>query len=279
MNKKDIISKEINFEGKPLRLETGELATMTNLTVKATWGDTVLLVTVVTSDYNPEIDYFPLNVNYVEKMFATGSIKSSRFVKRDGRATDDARIAGRAIDHSIRPLFPNDFSDETQIVVTVLSVDPDADAEFLAMLTVSATLTASDIPWNGPMAPARVGYIKGEYKLCPTRHSLEEESDLDLIVTFVGEDKRFLGLEAEANILPEEKILGAVEFGRTNSEQLFDLINGFAKAVNPKGTKYEYTSTNPAEDLVAAVSKIATPKIEEAIPNDFRNNNCIFSFK
>lgn len=268
MRSKKVISKEIEFAGKKLSLEFGDLAMMTNMSVKASFGDTIVLVTVVSGGFNPDIDYFPLSVNYREKFYASGSVKSSRFQKREGRPTDEAIIAGRLIDHAIRPLFPNDFMDDIQVIATVLSLDEDSDPKFLSSLATSAALTASDVPWEGPMATLRVGYVNGEYVLCPSRDQLHEESELDMIVSFVGEDKRFLAVEVEANNLPEEKILGAVEFARNSSDQLLNLINDFADEINPKREKYEYQSTKPSEELLSDVSTIAKDKIDQLMDRE-----------
>src|SRR3989344_38519 len=169
---KEIIYKEIEFAGRKLSLETGRLASMSNMAVKASFGDTVVLVTVVAGGYNPDLDFFPLTANYQEKFYASGIIKSSRFVKREGRATDEAIIAGRVIDHAIRPLFPTDFMDEIQIISTVLSLESDNDPEFLSMVATAVALQASDIPFNGPMVTAKVGYANGDYVLCPTKEQL-----------------------------------------------------------------------------------------------------------
>jgi polyribonucleotide nucleotidyltransferase len=267
MNK--IIKKETEFAGKKLILETGELAYLTNLAVKATYGDTVVLVTVVAGPANPDLDFFPLTVNYEEKLYASGMIKSSRFFKRDGRPTDDAIITKRLIDHAIRPLFPSGYMDEVEVVVTVLSLDEETDPEVLAMLATSAVLHASDIPWTGPMTAAKVGLIDGKYVLNPTRKQLTEESELDMIVSFVGKDRKFLAVEAEAHILPEEKILGAMEFARDNLEELPDFIEDFAKEVNPNFEKYEYESKSATEELMKDVSEAVGDRIEKLIRMEF----------
>jgi len=269
MENKKIIKKEIDLAGKKLSLETGKLATLANMAVKASYGDTIVLVTVVSGEYNADINYFPLNINYIEKFYASGSVKSSRFQKRDGRRTDEAIIAGRAVDHAVRPLFPSDFYNEVQVIATVLSLDEDCDPELLSMLGISAALHASNIPWNGPLVPARVGYVDGEYIFAPSRDQLHEESDLDLVLSFVGDDKRFLSLEGEANIVPEEKILGAVEFARNSVDDLQKLILDFSKAVNPKGEKMEYEPRKIDEDLMKDVSKIAEKQIYDVMKEGF----------
>jgi len=269
MEKQNIICKEIDFSGKKLSLETGKLAGMTNMSVKASFGDTVLLVTVVAGEYNTEIDYFPLNINYREKFYASGSIKSSRFVKRDGRPTDDAIITGRMIDHAIRPLFPSDYYNETQVIITILSLDYENDPKFLSTVAVSAALHASDIPWEGPMVSARVGYINEEYILCPSRTQLDEGSQLDMMVSFIGEDKRFMAVEAEADALPEDKIMGAMEFARNSIDPIYNLISDFTKEANPDNKKMEYEPKSLPEDLIKDVADVAEKKIYKLMETGF----------
>src|SRR3989344_8173064 len=234
----NIVKKEMTFAGKKLVLETGELAGLSNLGVKATYGDTVILIAATSGKANPEIDFFPLTVSYEEKLYASGSIKSSRFVKRDGKPTDEAVVTRRLIDHAVRPLFPSDFMDEVQIIATVLSLDSESDPEFLTMIATSAALHASDIPWQGPMGTVKIGFYDGDYHLNPTVGDLEDKSELDMMISFVGEDRRFLAVEAEAHIVPEEKILGAMEYARNQVTPLLDLLYDFTKEVNPENKKY-----------------------------------------
>jgi len=267
MNK--IVKKEIEFLGKKLTLETGELAIMANMAVKASYGDTVVLVTAVSGTANPDIDFFPLTVNYEEKLYASGYIKTSRFVKRDGKATDEAIVTKRLIDHAIRPLFPNDYMDEVQVVATVLSLDDDSDAEVASMIATSACLMASDIPWIGPMVSVKVGYANGDYLLNPSKSFLEEKSQLGMMVSFVGKEKKFVAVEAEAHILPEEKILGAIEFAYNNIDPLVNLINDFANEVNPEHTKYTYVSKAVNPDLLKEVVSTAQSKIEDMMRQGF----------
>lgn len=270
MNK--VIKKEIEFAGKKIVLETGELAVRANMSVKATYGDSVVLATVCAGESNPEIDFFPLTVNYEEKLYAGGLIKSSRFVKREGRSTDDAIIAQRAIDHAIRPLFPSDYMDEVQVVTTVLSLDKDSDPEFLAMVAVSAALHASDVPWSGPMATARVGIVEEKYVLNPSIEVLHEKSDLNMIVSFVGKEKKFLAVEAGANIVPEERIIGAIDFARENIDPILNLIEEFALEVNPTHTKYTYKSKALSEDIIKDVAAIAEGKVDELLRKSLEKN-------
>ncbi len=267
MNK--IVKKEIEFAGKKLVLETGELAPRANMAVKASYGDTVVLLTVVSGEATPDIDFFPLTVNYEEKLYSSGTIKSSRFVKRDGKGSDDAIIAQRAIDHAIRPLFPKDYADEVQVVATVLSLDKTADPEFLAMVATSAALTASNVPWKGPMASGRVGLIDGKLVMCPNVDDLETKSEMDMLVSFVGREKRFLAIEAGMNVLPETKLLEAINFVRDSMDTLLDLVEDFANEVNPTHEKYAYISHAVTAELAKAVSEFADAKLTEMFSTGF----------
>lgn len=267
MEKKHV-KKEIAFAGKTLSIEAGELAIMTNMGVKVTFGDTVVLVAATAGEAQEDIDFFPLTVNYEERLYAHGMIKSSRFVKRDGRANDNAVMIKRLIDHAIRPLFPRDFMDAVQVVATVLSLDDTADPEFAAMVGASAALSASDIPWNGPMVTARVGRIDGEFKMCPTHQELSEKSELDMTVSFAGQDRKFLALEASANILPEDKILGAIDFARDGLKPVLELINEFSKTINPHAQKYDYVSKALSSELIKAVENLAKERIHEMMKSE-----------
>ncbi|GIW69478.1 MAG: polyribonucleotide nucleotidyltransferase [Patescibacteria group bacterium] len=267
MNK--IVRKETSFAGRKLVLETGELAMQSDMAVKASYGDTVVLATVVHSAPLPDVDFFPLTVNYEEKLYASGTIKSSRFVKRDGKATDEAVISKRLIDHAIRPLFPKEYMDEVQVVVTILSLDVDADPEFTSMVAVSAALSASEIPWDGPMVSVRVGKVNGNYILNPSSLVLQTESKLNMMVSFVGEQKKFLAVEAEAHIVPEDEIFGAINYARDNSDALFSFIKEFAREVNPDSIVYPYEPKVLSPELVSDVSAIAKETIEKIIRMEF----------
>jgi len=261
--------KEIDFAGKQLVLETGKVAMQANMAVQVTYGESVVLTTAVSGGLNPDLDYFPLSINYEERLYASGLIKSSRFVKREGRPTDEATIIRRLIDHAVRPLFPDDYKDEVQVVNTVLSLDPEADPRFLSMIGTSATLFASDIPWEGPMASAIVGYVNDEYVLNPSKEELDK-SMLNLMVSFVGLDLKYLAMEAEAHVLPEEVVLGAIEFARNRLEPLVQFIIDFAKEVNPEGKKYEYVSQALPEELINDVKAVIGTRVEEMLYAGFK---------
>ena len=267
MNK--YVKKEIEFLGKKLVLETGELAIQANMAVKATLGDSVVLATVVSGKANPDLDFFPLTVGYEEKLYASGTIKTSRFVKRDGRPTDDAVITKRLIDHAIRPLFPSDYMDEVQVVATVLSLDETANVEFLAMLAVSSCLMASDVPWEGPMVSVKVGYVNGNYVTNPAKEVMEKDSKLNMMISFVGPEKKFLAVEAEADILPEAQILGAIEHAASDCDPLLSLITNFAKEVNPDAKKYEYESKALDATMLKDISDMVKPRIVEMMGQGF----------
>src|SRR5579884_3187688 len=168
-----VIEKSIEVGGKTLTLQTGNLAGQATSTVMGRLGDTMVLVTVVVGGKS-DLGYFPLSVEYVERLYAGGRIKGSRWVKREGRPSDEAVLSGRLIDRSIRPLFPKEFKNEVQVVVTVLSVDGENEPDVLALNAVSAAIAISQIPWNGPVGAVRVGYVKenegegAEYLLNPT---------------------------------------------------------------------------------------------------------------
>ena len=254
------VKKEIEISGKKLILETGELAVQANMAVKATYGDTVVLATATSAGPNLDLDYFPLTVFYEERLYASGTIKSSRFVKREGRPTDDAIVRRRLIDHAIRPLFPEDYQDEVQVGATILSLGKEIDPHILSIIAISAALHASNIPCAGPMVSAKVSYVNNQFIFCPTLSQIDE-SELDMLVSFVGEDKKFLALEGQANILPEEKILEAIDFARGGVDPILTLIKDFASAVNPQGTKYKYQSFGLQKELLNDVSALAKVEI------------------
>jgi polyribonucleotide nucleotidyltransferase len=180
----DIKSWSTNWGGRELTLETGRFALQADSAVTVRYGDTIIMATVVKSDTVREgIDYFPLMVSFEEKLYAAGKIKGSRFIKREGRPSDESILSGRVVDRSLRPLFDDKIRNDIQVVLTALSVDGENDAEITALIAASAAIALSPIPWAGPIAGARIGRKKdGEFILNVTRTQLEEESDLDVVV-------------------------------------------------------------------------------------------------
>src|SRR5471032_361223 len=209
----DIQRVEIEWCGRPLVLETGRIARQADGAVFATWGETTVLATVVAAKTaKPGIDFFPLTVNYQEKAFAAGRIPGG-FLKREGRPSENETLVSRLIDRPIRPLFPQGFRNEVQVVATVLSHDLENDPDVVALVGCSAALTLSGIPFFGPVAAARVAYIDGQYVLNPTAEQMGS-TKLDLMVA--GTTEGVLMVESEAQELSEEVMLGAVTFGHTH---------------------------------------------------------------
>lgn len=228
-----IISKSFEFAGKTLTLETGRLAKLATASVVARIGDTMVLAVVTASKKESALDYFPLSVEYVERLYAGGRIKGSRWVKRQGRPTDDAVLTGRLIDRSIRPLFPKEYKNDVQVVVTVLSVDGENESDVLAIIGVSAALAMSPIPWKGPIGAIRMGYKDGEYLLNPGGEA-HDTSELDLVATQSRE--KTLMLEAGALQVPEAITLEAITRAQVENTKLIAFIEEFAKeaATAPK---------------------------------------------
>src|SRR5580692_10050183 len=213
--------KELDWGGRKLVLETGKIARQADGAVLVTYGETIVLCTAVgVKTPKPGQDFFPLTVNYQEKAFAAGKIPGG-FFKREGRPSENETLVSRLIDRPIRPLFPEGFRNEVQIVATVLSHDLENDPDIVAMVGCSAALTLSGIPFFGPVAAARVAYIDGQYVLNPTA-AQTEESKLDLIVA--GTSDGVLMVESEARELPEDVMLGAVEFGHKNFQPVIQAI-------------------------------------------------------
>src|SRR5438309_2803566 len=223
----NIAKEEIEWGGRKLVLETGKVARQADGAVVATYGETVVLATVVGA-HSPRagIDFFPLTVDYQEKYFAAGKIPGGYF-KREGRPTERETLTSRLIDRPIRPLFAEGYRNETQVIVTVLSHDLENDPDVVAMVATSAALTLSGVPFMGPIGAARVGFINNEYVLNPVLDEMQE-SQLDLVVA--GTADAVLMVESEAKELPEDAMLGAVMFGHRHFQPVIDAIIRLAEA-------------------------------------------------
>jgi len=218
---------EIEWGGRPLILETGKVARQADGAVMATYGETVVLATVVSAKSpKPGQDFFPLTVNYQEKTYAAGKIPGGYF-KREGRPSENETLTSRLIDRPLRPLFPDGYKNDTQIIITVLQHDLENNPDILALVAASAALTISGIPFMGPIAGARVGYIGGQYVLNPHVDEMPESS-LDLIVA--GTSEAVLMVESEAKELAEDVMLGAVMFGQKGFQPVIDAIIQLAEA-------------------------------------------------
>ena len=186
---------------------------------------------VVAKPITVDLGYFPLSVEYQERLYAGGKIKGSRWVKRDGRPSDEEILTGRLIDRSIRPLFPKEYKKEVQVIVTVMSVDLENTPDMVAAVAVSAALTSSSIPWLGPIATVKVGLKEGTYFVNPTDKDLDY-SEMELVVS--STDKAIVMIEDESREVSEEEILGGIKYAKEEGEKLLAFINDFAKEVGGK---------------------------------------------
>ena len=216
-----VVRKEMEWGGRKLVLETGKLARQAQGAVVVTYGETEVIATVCAAkEAKADQDFFPLTVNYQEKYYATGKVPGG-FMKREGKPSEREVLLSRLIDRPIRPLFPDAFKNEVQVICTVLSHDQNTDSDIPAMIAASAALSISGIPFLGPIASAKVGYKDGNYILNPTVSQIKE-SDLELVVA--GTKEGVLMVESEAQELSEETMLGAVMFGFENFQPVIKLI-------------------------------------------------------
>jgi len=253
------IKKEFQFGKQTVSFETGEVARQADGAVLVEIDGTVVLVTAVGKREGGENNsFFPLTVNYQEKTYAAGKIPGG-FFKREGRPSEKETLTSRLIDRPIRPLFPKGYKNETQIIATVVSLNPEVDPDIPALLGASAALAISGLPFDGPIGAARVGYINGEYALNPLRSELEE-SKLDLVVA--GTDSAVLMVESEADCLPEDVMLGAVTFGHEQMQAAITAINELAaEAGKPR---MEWTAPEKDQALVEKVAGLANAGIADA---------------
>jgi len=252
------ISKTFQFGENTVTLETAEIARQADAAVMVNMDETIVLATVVGSkDADSGRDFFPMTVDYQEKTYAAGKIPGG-FFRREGRPSEKEILTCRLIDRPIRPLFPKGYTNEVQIILTVVSLNPDIDPEIPALIGASAALAISGLPFNGPVGAARVGYKDGEYLLNPPA-GLGEASDLDLIVA--GTEHAVLMVESEANALPEDVMLGAVLYGHEQSQVVIDSIKELAAEVN--NPVMQWSAPEVDAELVAAVEAAATHGVVE----------------
>ncbi|MBO6540978.1 MAG: polyribonucleotide nucleotidyltransferase [Rhizobiaceae bacterium] len=249
---------EMEWGGRPLILETGKIARQADGAVLATYGETVVLATVVSAkEPKPGFDFFPLTVNYQEKTFAAGKIPGG-FFKREGRPSEKETLTSRLIDRPIRPLFADGYKNDTQVVLTVLQHDLENDPDILAMIGASAALTLSGVPFMGPIGAARVGYIGGEYVLNPQVDDMPE-SKLDLVVAGTGD--AVMMVESEAHELSEEVMLGAVTFGHKAFQPVIDAIIKLAEAAAKEPREH---TTADLSELEGEMLKLVEGELREA---------------
>ncbi|MAZ66863.1 MAG: polyribonucleotide nucleotidyltransferase [Kangiellaceae bacterium] len=253
------IRKEFQYGNHTVTLETGVVARQATAAVLVSFDDTTVLVTVVAQkEADPAKSFFPLTVNYQERAYAAGKIPGG-FFKREGRPSEKETLTARLIDRPIRPLFPDGFMNEVQVIATVLSSNQDQDPDLASMIGVSAALEISGVPFNGPLGAARVGYKDGSYILNPG-YSAIADSDLDLVVA--GTENAVLMVESEAKSLPEDVMLGAVVYGHEQLQVAINAIKEFAAEVNTP--KWEWTPAEDNADLKAKVAEIAQGAVKEA---------------
>ncbi|MCS6626469.1 polyribonucleotide nucleotidyltransferase [Roseibacterium beibuensis] len=254
----DIKRKTIEWAGRPLTLETGRIARQADGAVLATYGETVVLATVVYGRApKPGLDFFPLTVNYQEKTFAAGKIPGGYF-KREGRPTEKETLVSRLIDRPIRPLFVKGFKNETQVVVTVLQHDMENDPDVLGMIAASAALTISGVPFMGPIGSARVGYIDGELVLNPTLDQMPD-SELDLVVA--GTQDALMMVESEAKELSEDVMLDALMFAHRGMQPVIDAIIDLAEHAAKEPFDFQ---ADDVSDVVASIQKLVGEDIKAA---------------
>jgi polyribonucleotide nucleotidyltransferase len=244
----DIKRKSIDWAGRKLTLETGRIARQADAAVLATYGETVVLATVV-ADKSPKpgLDFFPLTVNYQEKTYAAGKIPGG-FFKREGRPSEKETLVSRLIDRPIRPLFVKGFKNETQVIVTVLAHDLENDPDIVAMVAASAALTLSGLPFMGPIAAARVGFIDGEYVLNPTLDQIGEGNRMNLVVA--GTDDAVMMVESEIDELSEDQVLGGVMFAHRGFQPVIQAIIELAEHAAKEPWDFQ------AEDLDELIAKV-----------------------
>ncbi|TAK26208.1 MAG: polyribonucleotide nucleotidyltransferase [Chloroflexota bacterium] len=251
---------EIEFGGRSLSIEYGRLAEQANAAVLVRYGDTILLAAATASQTPREgVDFFPLTVDYEERMYAAGKIPGN-FFRREGRPSENATLTARLTDRPLRPLFPNDFRNDVQVIITTLAWDGENDPDILALLGGSSALTISDIPFDGPVAAVRVGYVDGEYVLNPTLSQLKQ-SRLDLVVA--GTDEAVNMLEAGANEVPESVVIEAISFGHRAVKELIALQRRMRAEIGKP--KFTYPSFRPDEALVREIHDLVGTSINAVL--------------
>lgn len=264
------ISKSAEVGGRTLTLEYGRFAQQATSAVLARYGDTMVLATVVAGKENPNLGYFPLSVEYIERLYAGGRIKGSRWVKREGRASDEAILTARLVDRSIRPLFPKDYFNEVQVIITVLSVDAENDPDVLSVIATSAALTISPIPWQGPVAAVRVGLRDSVYFPNPLNGELEFSS-LDLVIS--ADREKIVMIEAGAKEVEEKEMIGAFNFAREEIKKIIALIEEFSAEVGQPKIKIETKKEELGEEIKKTVAKEVFHLLDKISRREAEANN------
>ncbi len=249
-----------DFAGRPLVVETGKIAGLANGACLVRYGETVVNVAVTAASKPRDgIDFFPLSVDYEEKLYAVGKIPGS-FLKREGRPSEKAILTSRVIDRPIRPLFPKDMRNDVSIVCTVMSVDPDCSPEVTAMIGTSVALSISDIPWNGPISGVSVGFVDGEYVINPNAKQKEVST---MAVTVASTEKLVAMIEAGANEVSDDEMFNAIMKGHEANQSIIEFIRSIQDEIGK--TKFSYVSSNPSEDMLSKVNELAAEDLKFAL--------------
>ena len=254
---------ETTLAGRPLKLETGMMAQLANAAVMASYGDTKVLCTVTASAKPREgVDFFPLSVDYEEKMYSVGRFPGS-FQRREGRASEKAILASRCIDRPIRPLFPKDMRNDCSVVATVMSVDPDCSPEVAAAIGVSAAIAISDIPWEGPISSVSVGLVDGEIVINPTLEQ-REKSELNLTVSSTADLVAMI--EAGANEIPDDLMFDCIMAGHEANKEVVKFINGIVAEIGKP--KFEFESNDPDPAILEEIENFCVEDVKKALDTD-----------
>ena len=253
---------ETEFAGRPLKIETGKMAQLANGSCLVRYGETCVHV-AVTAAAKPRdgVDFFPLSVDFEEKLYSVGKIPGS-YTKREGRPSDKAILVSRVIDRPIRPLFPKDMRNDVSVVCTVMSVDPDCQPEIAAMIGTSFALSISDIPWNGPISGVSVGLIDGEFIINPTKKQRELSQ---MAVTVASTDSRIAMIEAGANIVPDDVMYNGIMAGHEANQKIIEFIKQAQREIGKP--KFEYPSNKPANEMFEGIRDFAIEDMRRFMKN------------
>ena len=257
---------ETTYAGRPLVVETGKTCGLSNGSCWVRYGETVVMANVTASAKPREgIDFFPLSVDYEERLYSVGKIPGS-FTKREGKPSEKAILTSRCVDRPIRPLFPKDMRNDVSVVMTVLSVEPDNSPEIAGMIATSIAISISDIPWNGPIAGINVGLVDGEIILNPT---LEQRAKTDLVLTVAGTAEKIVMIEAGANEVPEDTMLEAIMKGHEEIKKMVAFINDIRAQIGKP--KFAFESQEVDHDMFDAIEEFAAERVKFALDTNDKN--------
>ncbi len=251
---------ETTYAGRPVVVETGKTCGLSNGSCWVRYGETVVMANVTASAKPREgVDFFPLSVDYEERLYSVGKIPGS-FTKREGKPSEKAILTSRCVDRPIRPLFPKDMRNDVSVVMTVLAVEPDNSPEIAGMIATSIAISISDIPWNGPVASINVGLVDGKFVLNPT---LEQRTKTDLVLTVAGSAEKIVMIEAGANEVPEDVMLDAILTGHEEIKKMVAFIDGIRKEIGKP--KFAFESMEVDHDMFDAIEAFAADRVKVAL--------------